>query len=257
MTGFETLACEVRDGIATLTLDRPARLNAIDRRMADEIPDALAALGADPAVRVLILRGAGGNFSAGGDVKDMAALGPRTHAEALAGMARYRRLALALHGFERPVIAAADGVAYGAGMSLLLLADLVLLSDRARLCLAFQRIGLVPDCGALFTLPRRIGLQQAKALAFTAREIGPHEALALGFALEVLSPDALDARARALATEIAAGPAFSLALAKRALDASLQSDLPTVLALEAESQAAALVSDGHREALARRARSPR
>lgn len=146
-------------------LNRPESLNAIDRRMADEITGALARWRADETVRVLLLRGAGGAFCAGGDVRGMAGQGPRDPEEARAGMERYRRMTLALRGFDRPVIAAVDGAAYGAGMSLALLADIVLLSDRARLCMAFQRVGLVPDCGALYTLPRLVGLQQAKALA--------------------------------------------------------------------------------------------
>jgi enoyl-CoA hydratase/carnithine racemase len=139
MNRFETILCEVQDGIATLTLNRPKALNAISRQMADEMTDALTQLAADPAVRVLVLRGAGDAFCAGGDVRDMAtaqaAPGQRSADEALEGMARYRRMTLALHHFPRPVIAAVDGVAFGAGMSLALLADLVLLSDRARLCL--------------------------------------------------------------------------------------------------------------------------
>ena len=239
----------MQDGIATLTLNRPKSLNAINRKMADELTDALTRLAADTSVRVLLLRGAGDAFCAGGDVRDMAGQGPRSADEALEGMARYRRLTLALHNFQRPVIAAVDGVAFGAGMSLALLADLVLLSDRARLCLVFQRVGLVPDCGALYTLPRLVGLQQAKALALTAREINAQEAQAMGLALEVLPAAELHARALQLAQAIAKGSPTALTLTKQALDASLQSDLPAMLALEAASQAVALTSDEHRQAV--------
>src|SRR5262249_38372575 len=145
------------------------------------------------------------------------------------GMARYRRLTLALHDFPRPVIAAVDGVAFGAGMSLALLADLVLLSDRARLCMVFQRVGLIPDCGALYTLPRLVGLQQAKALMLSAREIGAGEAVAMGLALEVVPAQQLHVRARQLAQAIAEGSPTALSITKQALDASLQSDLTTML----------------------------
>lgn len=249
MNSYQTILCEVQDGIATLTLNRPKSLNAINRKMADELTDALTRLAADTSVRVLLLRGAGDAFCAGGDVRDMAGQGPRSADEALEGMARYRRLTLALHNFQRPVIAAVDGVAFGAGMSLALLADLVLLSDRARLCLVFQRVGLVPDCGALYTLPRLVGLQQAKALALTAREINAQEAQAMGLALEVLPAAELHARALQLAQAIAKGSPTALTLTKQALDASLQSDLPAMLALEAASQAVALTSDEHRQAV--------
>lgn len=249
MSDFETILCESAGGIATLTLNRPKALNAINRLMADEMTEALTRLAADTSVRVLVLRGAGDAFCAGGDVRDMAGLGPRSADEAQEGMARYRRLTLALHDFPRPVLAAVDGVAFGAGMSLALLADLVLLSDRARLCLVFQRVGLVPDCGAMYTLPRLVGLQQAKALALTAREIGAKEAQAMGLALEVLPSQQLHARAMQLAEAIAKGSPTALTLTKQALDASLQSDLPTLLDMEAASQAVALTSEEHRLAV--------
>lgn len=249
MGSYETILCELQDGIATLTLNRPKSLNAINRQMADEMTQALTQLAADASVRVLLLRGAGDAFCAGGDVHDMAGQGPRSADEALEGMARYKRLTLALHDFPHPVIAAVDGVAFGAGMSLALLADLVLLSDRARLCMVFQRVGLIPDCGALYTLPRLVGLQQAKALALTAREINAHEAQAMGLALEVLPADQLHARAHALAETIAKGSPTALTLTKQALDASLQSDLPAMLALEAAGQAVALTSEAHRQAV--------
>lgn len=245
--GFGTLLCDMSGaGVATLTLNRPASLNALSRQMADELTDALTRLAAEPQLRVLVLRGAGDAFCAGGDVRDMAGHGARQATEALEGMARYRRLVLALHGFPRPVIAAVDGVAFGAGMSLALLADIVLLSDRARLCMVFQRMGLMPDCAALYTLPRLVGLQQAKALALSAREIDAAEAQAMGLALEVLPWRSLHARANELAAAIAKGSPTALSLTKQALDASLQSDLPTMLAMEASAQAIALASEAHR-----------
>lgn len=249
MIEFETILCQTQGGIATLTLNRPKSLNAISRQMADEMTEALTQLSADAALRVLILRGAGQAFCAGGDVRDMAGLGPRSADEALDGMARYRRMTLALHNFPRPVIAAVDGVAFGAGMSLALLADIVLLSDRARLCLVFQRVGLVPDCGALYTLPRLVGLQQAKAIALSAREIGATEAQGMGLALEVLPWQQLHARSRQLAEAMAKGSPTALSLTKQALDASLQSDLATMLNMEAASQAIALTSEEHRLAV--------
>lgn len=252
MDGYETILSEVGtagDGIAVLTLNRPKSLNAINRRMADELAGELARLAADSSVRVLVLRGAGETFCAGGDVRGMAGVGPRSADEGLADMARYRRMTLALHGFPRPVIAAVDGVAFGAGMSLALLADMVVLSHHARLCMAFQRVGLIPDCGALYTLPRLVGLQQAKALMLSAREIGPDEAVAMGLALEVHPADHLHARVLELARAIARGSPTALSLTKKALDAAMQSDLSTMLDLEAAGQAIALASAAHRQAV--------
>ncbi|UUZ75990.1 enoyl-CoA hydratase/isomerase family protein [Polaromonas sp. P1(28)-13] len=141
-----------------------------------------------------------------------------------------------LEGVQRHVIGAADGVAFGAGFSLLLLADIVLLSDRARLCMAFQRIGLLPDCGALFTLPRAVGLQRAKELIFSAREIGAAEAQGIGLALEVLSPDALLPRAMETARAFCGASEASTPLVKRPLDASFQSDLETMFRLRLQAK---------------------
>ena len=247
----EPLRIETVGGVVSLVLDRPGRLHALDARLADRLTAAIDAAASDRAVRVLVLRGGHGAFCAGGDVQDMATGGARGADAALLGMERWRRLSRALHGIDKPVIAAADGVAYGAGMSLLLLSDVVLLSDRARLCLAFQRIGLVPDCGALHLLPRIVGLQRAKELCFSAREIGAEEAKSLGLAMEVHAPEALEARAASLAREWASSPSLSLALTKRALRASTTAGFEAALDLEAAHQAVALSSEDHRQALAR------
>jgi 2-(1,2-epoxy-1,2-dihydrophenyl)acetyl-CoA isomerase len=251
MGPYETILCEADgdDGVAVLTLNRPRSLNAISRRLADELADALTQLAADDSVRVLVLRGAGDNFCAGGDVRDMDGTGARGADDTLEAMARYRRMTLALHQFPRPVIAAVDGVAFGAGMSLALLADLVVLSDRARLCMAFQRVALIPDCGALHTLPRLVGLQQAKALMYSAREIGAAEAHAMGLALEVVAAPALHTRALELAQAIARQSRTAMTLTKKALDAALRVDMTTMLDMEAAGQAIALTSREHRAAV--------
>lgn len=250
-TADPRLILSIDDGVATLVLNRPTSRNALDPGLVDEIVDALGRIRADAAVRAVVLRGAGEHFCAGGDVRVTAAAGPRTAAQGRAAMERYRRLTTDLYQLDRPLIAAADGVAYGAGFSLLLLADIVLLSDRARLCMAFQRVGLVPDCGALFTLPRAVGLQRAKDLMLSGREIGAAEAQAMGIAMEVLPPSALHERATQIARSFCGASPLAISATKRALNASLQSDLPTLLELEATAQGTALSSDYVREASAR------
>ncbi|HSV81750.1 MAG TPA: enoyl-CoA hydratase/isomerase family protein [Ramlibacter sp.] len=251
MTTYDTLMLAVDDGVATLTLNRPEVRNAIDARMAQDLVNALAALEAQPEVRALVLQGAGGHFCAGGDVRAMNAAGPRTPAQARAGMARYAKLTRALRTFDRPVIAAVDGIAFGAGLSLALLADLVLLGQAARLAMVFGRVGLVPDCGALYTLPRLVGLQRAKELVLSAREFGADEALRLGLALEVLPSDMLLPRAQALARSFCSASPLALALAKKALDQSPDADFEAMLELEATYQGMALTSDYHLEAVRR------
>lgn len=251
MNSFETLICEVHDGVATLTLNRPEARNALNYAMADELGELLSRIRRDPDVRVLLMTGAGGAFCAGGDVRGMNTAGPRPASQIRDGMERYHRITSELMGLDKPVIAAVDGVAYGAGFSLALLADVVLLSDRARLSMVFQRIGLVPDLGALYTLPRCVGVQRAKDLIFSARELGPAEAMSMGIAMEVLPADALMARAQAVARSYCGASAAALGIAKRAINASLQSDLATMLELEASGQAIAAGSDYLKEAARR------
>jgi len=251
MADFETLRYRVEEGVATLTLHRPESRNAINHAMADELGDLLQAIRRDAEVRALVIHGAGGAFCAGGDVRGMDQTGPRTAAQIRAGMERYRRATVELLHLDRPVIAAVDGVAYGAGFSLVLLADIVLLSDRARLSMVFQRIGLIPDFGALYTLPRIVGVQRAKELVFSAREIGPAEALGMGIAMEVLAADELLPRAHEMARSFCGASAAALSIGKQALNASLQSDLTTMLELEASGQAVAAGSDYLKEAARR------
>lgn len=248
---MKTLDYRLDDGVATLTLDRPEAKNALDPTMADELGECLSAIRADEAVRVLVLAGAGGAFCAGGDVKAMGQGGPRTPEQRRAGMARYTRICTELMALDRPVIAAVDGVAYGAGFSLALMCDIVLLSERARLCMVFQRIGLVPDMGAFYTLPRVVGLQRAKELIFSAREIDAAEALRLGLAMEVLPAEALAARAQAIARSFAGASPVAMSIAKRTLQASLGSDLQTLLEIESSGQALASNSDYAKEAVRR------
>lgn len=154
-------------------------------------------------------------------------------------------------GLDKPVIAAVDGVAFGAGLSLALWADMVLVSDRARMAMVFHRIGLVPDVGAWYTLPRVVGLQRAKELVYSAREFGAHEALRMNLALEVHAPEQLLARALEIAHSLEGASPLALSLSKQALHASLQSDLTTMLDMEATGQAMAGASDYARESIRR------
>lgn len=261
-----------RDGpVATLLLNRPHARNALSDAMRDGLATAVARIEADPSIRAVVIAGAGGAFCAGGDVRALDAAargagaagdaarrdaGPVAGADGAGGpepddedpsrplgrlrrMRRNHALVTALAQLDRPVIAAVDGPAFGAGFGLALLADLVVASDRARFAMAFQRVGLVPDFGAAYTLPRAVGLQRAKEIVYSARTIDAHEALRLGLVLEVQPVERLMPRVRALAAALAEASPTALGLAKRALNASLQSDLPTMLELEATGQAIA------------------
>lgn len=238
-------------GVAVVTLNRPRVKNALDPATTDVLTDHLRALRDDVTVRAVVLTGAGDDFCAGGDVKAMGQGGERSPEQRRDGMARYHDLARAMAGLDKPVVAAVDGVAYGAGLSLTLWADIVLVSDRVRMAMVFQRIGLVPDVGAWYTLPRVVGLQRAKELIFSAREFGAQEALIMNLALEVHPPESLLARALEIAHSFEGASATAMSLSKRALQASLQTELATILDMEASAQAVAGSSQYTREAVRR------
>lgn len=250
----DTVVLERQGGVALITLNRPQAKNALDPATTDALVAHLRALRDDDTVRAVVLTGAGGDFCAGGDVKAMASSGnggSRSPEQRRAGMARYRDLATAMAGLDKPVVAAVDGVAFGAGLSLALWADLVLVSDRARLAMVFHRIGLVPDVGAWYTLPRVVGLQRAKELIYSAREFGAQEALRMDLALEVHPPEALLPRALEIAHSFEGASATAMSLSKQALQASLQTDLNTMLDMEATAQAVAGGSEYARESVRR------
>lgn len=247
----DTVVLARHGGVALITLNRPQAKNALDPATTDALVTHLRSLRDDENVRAVVLTGAGGDFCAGGDVKAMGNGGSRTPEQRRAGMARYRDLATVMAGLDKPLVAAVDGVAFGAGLSLALWADLVLVSARARMAMAFHRVGLVPDLGAWYTLPRVVGLQRAKELVYSAREFDAQEALRMNLALEVLAPEALLPRALEIAHSFEGASATAMSLSKRALQASLQTDLDAMLDMEVTAQAVAGGSEYARESVRR------
>ncbi|MCC6250095.1 MAG: enoyl-CoA hydratase/isomerase family protein [Rubrivivax sp.] len=249
-----TVLYERQGATAVITMASPATRNAFTPEIREGLASAVARVRADPDVRAVILTGSGGCFCAGGDIRGMR----ESHAAPPApqdGELRRTRL----HGIQqwvgelasldRPVIAAVDGPAFGAGFSLALAADFVLATPRARFCMVFMRIGLVPDCGAAHLLPRVVGMQRAKELMLSAREVAADEALRLGIAMELHTPEALLPRALALAASFAQASPLAVSLVKRQLhDAG---GLATAFEAEANAQALALASAPHREAVER------
>ena len=248
MADEDTLLVEVVEGIATLTLNRPQQKNALNVPMREALRDAVQRIRADRTVRAVVLRGAGSDFCSGGDIRSM------TEMEAEAARNRVDDL----HGWiamlvdlDRPVVAAVDGVAYGAGFSMALLADFIVASPRARFCMPFMKVGLVPDCGALYTLPRVVGMARARDLVFSAREIGAEEARQIGAVFEIVPQEQLYARADQLARGLAGASPVAFGLAKRALNQSIGSDVRAMLELESLGQGIAFTTAYHREAVRR------
>jgi 2-(1,2-epoxy-1,2-dihydrophenyl)acetyl-CoA isomerase len=241
---WETILFTAADGVATLTLNRPDKLNALSDQLHLDIEDALAQVESDPAIRALIITGAGRGFCSGADLSErLGRQGGTNDALDRYYHPRLRRL----RGLKKPVIAAVNGPAAGAGMSLALACDIVIAAQSATFIQAFTRIGLVPDAGSTFFLPRLIGTARAKGLTLLAEPLAAAQAEAWGLIWKAVPDDMLMAEAMALARKLAQGPTFALGLTKAAIDASLENDLDSQLALERDFQQAASGSQDFRE----------
>ena len=247
--GYQTLFQSRSGGVVTVTLNRPEARNALDMIMRRELAAVLDEVEADESGRVLILTGAGGHFCSGGDVKTMRQK-RHTAAEGRARVELLNAMVLRLVNFPKPTIAMVDGYAVGAGSNLALCCDLIVASDRAKFGELFWKIGLVPDGGGTWLLPRLVGLARAKELIFTADIIDAAEAERIGLVNRVVPVAELEGVTRALAEKIAAGPPAVLRMAKHMVNRAATSDLASALDLEAFSQGIAIASDDHQEGLA-------
>ncbi|HET6173510.1 MAG TPA: enoyl-CoA hydratase-related protein [Gaiellales bacterium] len=246
MSSEATHRVERDGGVATITLDRPESLNAQTRDSRKALLRELRGLSDDAGVRCVVLTGAGRAFCAGQDLREPDALAD------VDVMIResYIPVMQALVGMPKPVIAALNGAAAGAGLSIALACDLRYLAEDAVLMLAFSNIGLVPDCGGSWLLPRTVGYARAFELAATGRRVGAAEALELGLVQRVLPRDEVLPAAQELAAELAARPTLALGWTKRLLRAAEQSSLADAMELEAQLQASAVSSSDHAEGIA-------
>ncbi|MGH7333654.1 MAG: enoyl-CoA hydratase/isomerase family protein [Candidatus Rokuibacteriota bacterium] len=248
---YKCLLYEVKDGIATVTLNRPERLNALGDTLRDDLLEAITRSSVDPTVRVMILTGAGKGFCAGGDVKAMnEAKEGRRERPLLEKIAPSRdRTLLAMRDAPQPIIAAVNGAAAGAGMNLALGCDLRIASTEAKFAQAFVRRGLHPDWGGTYFLPRVVGMAKACELIFTGDLIDAGEALRLGLVSQVVAPEELLSTAYALARRIAAGPPLAIRLAKRALYKNAEADLRSALEFETFAQNVCFETEDAREGI--------
>lgn len=231
----ESLLSEVHEGVLTLTLNQPDKLNALTFEMWQELGDAMRAAERDAAVRCVVLTGAGRGFSSGADVTQFNTA-PGAFDPGASLRSTLNPLVVRMRSLEKPVLAAINGVAAGAGLGLALACDLRFAAESARLVVAFVRIGLVPDAGCLFFLPRLLGPGKALELAWTGDPVSAAEAYELGLLNKVLPDDEVLAYTQALAARLAHGPAKALALVKRAINQSHELPLERVLDLEAGYQ---------------------
>jgi len=245
-----TVLCAVADGIATVTLNRPERRNAIDDGMRAEFVATIADLASNPEVRVMILTGAGSSFCAGGDVAAMKGrLAAPSGRIAIDGWRRQRRTASmieTLHQASPITIAAVNGPAMGLGMDLALACDFIVAAPDAAFASSFIRRGLIPDGGSLYFLPRRIGLQRAKEMMYSGRTVGSEEALRLGLADRVSAHDDAVADAVEYAQQFLQNSSPAIGLMKAIVDRAFETPLADVAQLGGQAQAISYTTDEHR-----------
>lgn len=238
---------ETKDGIALLTLDRPDRLNAMSDPMWDALFDHISTIAADDSVRAVVLKGEGRAFCSGGDISGMAT------ADIKSGRARSQkrhRSIIALYNLDKPVIAATRGAVYGIGNALALACDLIVASDTTKFSMAFKKVGVVPDGGAIFFLVQRMGLAQAKELVYTARPFDAQEAQSLGLVSRVVPDAELESTALALATEFAQSATYALALAKKMFQAMAVPTLEQLCEMETLASGIVRLTHDHQEGVA-------
>jgi 2-(1,2-epoxy-1,2-dihydrophenyl)acetyl-CoA isomerase len=235
---------EKEGAVAVLTLDRPERLNAMADPMWDALYDHLGKIAVDDEIRAVILTGAGRAFCSGGDVTGMA------KSDIVSGRVRSKRrhrTIRALYDLEKPVIAAVRGPIYGIGNALALACDLVIASDTAKFSMAFKKVGVVPDGGAIYFLTQYLGIAQAKDLVYTARVVPADEALKLGLVVRVVPDGRLDAEARTLAKEMAESASYALALAKKMFQSMYVPTLEQLMEMETLASGAVRLTHDHKE----------
>jgi 2-(1,2-epoxy-1,2-dihydrophenyl)acetyl-CoA isomerase len=255
-----TLRCTVDGSVATITLARPERMNAFNAAMHADLRDALDQCERDESVRVVVLTGEGRAFSSGQDLtvdlkrdeEGRIDLGPALTRD-------YNPLVLRLSNYPKPIIAALNGPAVGASMNIALACDIIVAARSAYLQEAFSKIGLIPDAGGTWILPRLVGPKQALALMLSAEAVSAEDAQRMGLVYKVFDDASFAVDVAAFAGSLAAGPGLAYRLTKQAVAQSLANDLETQLDLEARLQAEAGSSDDFMEGVAafREKRAPR
>lgn len=245
---YETILFEQNQGVATLTLNRPEVFNAFNEQQSYDVINALKAVEKDKSIRVLVITGAGKAFCSGQDLKSIAGMKDRSLAESL--YKRYNPMIKAMRNLPIPIICKLNGVAAGAGCSIVLACDLVVASETAALIEVFVNVGLVLDSGSSYFLPRLVGSAKAFELATMGSKVSATEALALGMVNRVVKPEDLEEETNKMAQYYANAPTLAIGLMKKMLNKSFHSDLDTMLQYEAYCQEIAGRSNDNKEGVA-------
>lgn len=250
---YQYIQLQTVDGIATLTLNRPDKRNAMSDDMRTEFIHALEHVSADKAIRALVLTGAGKGFCAGGDIAGMERrMNAPTGEIAFNGWHRQQRVhhtQTLLHTMPKPVIAAVNGAASGLGADTALACDFIIASEWANFTWSYIHRGIIPDGGGMYFLPRRVGLAKAKELIFTGRKVDIDEAIALGIADRQVSGATLVADAQAWAREMTQGSGTALALTKTILNQTFEQTAHQVFAQGSQAQGICYTSTEHRDSV--------
>ena len=243
---YETINFDLIEGVATLTLNRPETLNAFNEKMITETLDGIKRADKEPSLRCLVITGSGRAFSAGQDLKDVQA---REETFSIAEHLRrgYNRIVTNLVRLEKPVVAAINGVAAGAGCGIALAADIRIASHKASFILSFSRVGLIPDSGLTWSLTRILGYARAFEMAVTAERIPAEKALEWGIVNDVVPSDQLMEVVSAWSNKLASGPTLAFGLTKRAMNHSMNVTLAESLEYEASIQEIAARSQDFKE----------
>ncbi len=245
---FDGLRYDVADAVATIVLDRPDALNAFTVPLKESLLAALVAAGADDDVRAIILTGAGRAFSAGQDLRER--LEPDAAPLDVELRERYNPIVLAMRRMPKPIVGAINGIAAGAGASIAFACDIRIVAKRASFLLAFGRVGLIPDSGATWILPRLVGPAKAAEMALLAEPLSATDAERLGLVARVVPDEELMSSAREMATKLARLAPRALALTKQAIEAGAGLSLEAALELEADLQGEAGRTADHGEGIA-------
>jgi 2-(1,2-epoxy-1,2-dihydrophenyl)acetyl-CoA isomerase len=244
---FETIKVEREDGVGIVTLNRPDKMNPLSQQMLAELLTAFEALRVDADVRAVVLTGAGKAFCAGGDITDM--LSGKLKLDFVAGRTLGKTIE-AIQGLEKPVICAVNGIAAGGGAGVILACDVIYASEKARFSEIYANIGMVPDCGNLWLLPRVVGPHKAKELCFTAEIIDAQEMYRLGIAQKLFPPEELLPKTLEFAKKLAAGPGLSYKLSKTLIDRGWGMSLEQFYDLEALGLEIVMQSEDFKEGMA-------
>ena len=246
----QSILTELRGSTFLIRMNRPERRNAFDLDMRTALAEAIYEARDNDAVKAVVLAGSEGTFCAGGDLRALSGK-KMTVAESRDRIRRLHPWFTQLLNLEKPVISAVDGPAFGAGFNLALACDFILGTPRTRMCAVFGRIGLVPDLGGFYLLPRIVGLQRAKELVFSARELGAEEAKSMGILYDIYDPEQLEQAAFDMAETFAHASTEAIGMSKNIMNRSFNLDYDTLAEMESYAQALAIQSSYHGEAVKR------